>query len=121
MDTAVAASDGVAEEVVDLTVTVTSAPHVDVIENTEQTDETSGDNDAPSIPARMPSIVDTIPDDIKDLTIRNLDTNEEYVIGNDSKIFSHVVVTAVEAIIREFLRLYLKARTIRILNSTHLS
>ena len=32
--------------------------------------------------ARTTSILDTVPDDVKELTIRNLDTNEEYVIGN---------------------------------------
>jgi hypothetical protein len=47
--------------------------------------ETTNTNNVDAIRAnpkpRSLSIEDTIPEDIKQLTIRNLDTNEEYVIG----------------------------------------
>lgn len=94
MDTVVKASDevveDVAEEVADLTVTATTDPHggnIDVIYSTDQVEKALEVKDIPSSPTRMPSVVDTIPDDIKDLTIRNLDTNEEYVIGENDPDF----------------------------------
>lgn len=122
MDTVVKASDevveDVAEEVADLTVTATTDPHggnIDVIYSTDQVEKALEVKDIPSSPTRMPSVVDTIPDDIKDLTIRNLDTNEEYVIGDDKCSYR------LRSKYSLFLHLYSKVRMIRTLNSTHLS
>ena len=59
----------------------TSAIVVGVAESTiADHDELSSSSILPS--ARTTSILDTVPEDVKELTIRNLDTNEEYVIGN---------------------------------------
>ena len=41
--------------------------------------------------ARLQSVEDTLPDDIKQLTIRNLDTNQEYIIGSSYSVYNILV------------------------------